>query len=617
MEAGIDLFAATTVEAVAVEAPPTVDEAKHVREQSGSHANRLTESHDAANDVLKVGNLDDSFDEADPAVPPPILEFATGGVDDQAPADADMVAEVWAWMKDNVHWYAISFAVHIAVFAALVFLLGRLQSWESDDGTTFQPVDAAVLNAKAVHPLDISGGTPEDPSELNASVLRMPEIHSAPAEHNDDSPLFEKQGGGRPSDSAAPDLGGHGGFDVRAHGPGAIVSGNGGLGSEHGMSDRLGSGGAGDGFGGRGKGNRQRLLGPLGGTKNTEAAVAAALNWFYRHRNPNGSWSLSRFASHCAGNPCTAPGTADSDTAATALALLPFLGAGETHKSKGPYQDSVKQALFFLMRRQMANGDLSAGSGNQMYAHALGTLALCEAYGMTKDQKVGDAAQKAIFFIEAAQNRATGGWRYVPGDPTGGDTSVLGWQMMALRSAQLAGLAVNTLTMENAKRWLNSVSKGSMHGLFAYQPYKNETPTMTAIGMLSWQYLGMRQDDPAMNEGKHFLLQHLPDNAERNTYYWYYATQAMHNMVGPSWDTWNRKMRRVLVDSQCREGCASGSWDPAMPTQDSWSEQGGRIVTTSFSTLTLEVYYRYLPLYNLHSSASDPPPAIVPDTEVP
>jgi hypothetical protein len=189
--------------------------------------------------------------------------------------------------------------------------------------------------------------------------------------------------------------------------------------------------------------------------------------------------------------------------------------------------------------------------------------------------------------------------------------------MMALRSAQLAGLAVNTLTMENAKRWLNSVSKGSMHGLFAYQPYKNETPTMTAIGMLSWQYLGMRQDDPAMTESKHYLLQHLPDNGERSTYYWYYATQAMHNMTGPSWDTWNRKMRRVLVESQCREGCASGSWDPLMPTQDSWSEQGGRIVTTSFSTLTLEVYYRYLPLYNLHSSASDPPPAVVPDTEPP
>ena len=85
---------------------------------------------------------------------------------------------------------------------------------------------------------------------------------------------------------------------------------------------------------------------------------------------------------------------------------------------------------------------------------------------------------------------------------------------------------------------------------------------MTAIGMLSWQYLGMRPDDPAMVEGKYYLLQHLPDNGERSTYYWYYGTQAMHNLIGHEWDAWNRKMRKALVETQCREGCAAGSWDP-------------------------------------------------------
>ncbi len=341
-----------------------------------------------------------------------------------------------------------------------------------------------------------------------------------------------------------------------------------------------------------------------------------ALHWFFRHRNTNGSWSLARFASHCTGpNPCSGPGSAESDSAATALALLPFLGAGETHTGKGPYRDTVRQGLYWLKGRQNASGDLSGGSSHQMYAHALATLAMCEAYGMTKDPKIGDAAQRGVNFIQMAQNRATGGWRYVPGDPTGGDTSVLGWQMMALRSAQLAGLSVNTLTMENAKKWLEVVAKGSQHGLYSYQPFKEATPTMTAIGMLSWQYLGMRADSPTMVEGKRYLMENLPDNRLRNTYYWYYATQVLHNFLDPNWDKWNRSMRRALLESQCREGCAAGSWDPEVPTLDAWSEQGGRVVTTAFSTLSLEVYYRYMPIYNLRSGRHDESPAEIQPAE--
>ena len=76
-----------------------------------------------------------------------------------------------------------------------------------------------------------------------------------------------------------------------------------------------------------------------------------------------------------------------------------------------------------------------------MYAHALATMALCEAFGMTGDQRVGAAAQAAVDFIAAAQNRQTGGWRYHPGEE--GDTSVMGWQIMALKSARLAGLKVD------------------------------------------------------------------------------------------------------------------------------------------------------------------------------
>ena len=73
----------------------------------------------------------------------------------------------------------------------------------------------------------------------------------------------------------------------------------------------------------------------------------------------------------------------------------------------------------------------------------------------------------------------------------------------------------------------------------------------------------------------------------------------MHNQPGPAWDKWNRKVRTVLIETQCKQGCATGSWDPLTPVEDHWGALSGRLMMTSLSALTLEVYYRYLPLYTL------------------
>ena len=114
-----------------------------------------------------------------------------------------------------------------------------------------------------------------------------------------------------------------------------------------------------------------------------------------------------------------------------------------------------------------------------------------------------------------------------------------------------------------------------------------------------------------MLEGKEYLRAHPPensDNAIRDTYYWYYATQVMLNLGGPEWYQWNRVMRRVLIQTQCQDGCAAGSWDPERPAPDIWGMKGRTVVTTTLSTLTLEVYYRYLPLYRMHGGGEGHPP---------
>ncbi len=109
-------------------------------------------------------------------------------------------------------------------------------------------------------------------------------------------------------------------------------------------------------------------------------------------------------------------------------------------------------------------------------------------------------------------------------------------------------------------------------------------------------------------------MDNQPDTSGRNIYYWYYATQVMHNQPGPAWDAWNRKMRHTLIDTQCRSGgCAAGSWDPNEPQVDAWGPDGGRLMMTSLSALTLEVYYRYLPLYKLDSQALDSVPERLPE----
>ena len=53
-------------------------------------------------------------------------------------------------------------------------------------------------------------------------------------------------------------------------------------------------------------------------------------------------------------------------------------------------------------------------------------------------------------------------------------------------------------------------------------------------------------------------------------------------------------MRRVMIDSQNKEGFRGRSWDPDKRTADAWHDQGGRIMVTSLCCLSLEVYYRYL-----------------------
>jgi hypothetical protein len=225
-----------------------------------------------------------------------------------------------------------------------------------------------------------------------------------------------------------------------------------------------------------------------------------------------------------------------------------------------------------------------------MYAHGQGAIVLCEAFLLTGDEAFRVPAQKAIDFIVAAQH-PRGGWRYAPGQA--GDTSVLGWQLMALQSARAANLSVPAATLELAGQYLDSVQHEGW-ALYAYRPNQSPTHVMTGEALLCRIYLGWTMQTPGLREGVEYLVEdHPPDVNHPNLYYWYYATQTLHHVGGPAWETWNRRMREILVETQKRRGHAAGSWDPVGPH----AQAGGRIYATSFAICSLEVYYRHLPIF--------------------
>ncbi len=342
---------------------------------------------------------------------------------------------------------------------------------------------------------------------------------------------------------------------------------------------------------GRAAGNREALVLSEGGNKFSEEAVALGLKWLARHQHPDGHWSLDEFhhVGNCNGQ-CKNSG-GQSDTAATALALLPFLGAGQTQLS-GDYTEVVGKALRWLVRAQESNGDLRGPGLGQMYAHGQAAMALCESYALTRDSFLREPAQLAINFIVKAQH-SEGGWRYQPGQS--GDTSVLGWQIMALRSAQMAYLDVPDETFKRATNYLEQAQTDDYGSRYSYVPGRpTATPSMTAEALLCRQYAGWHADEPGLSRGVDFLMrEHPPDQGRADIYYWYYGTQVMHHIGGRPWALWNAAVRDMMIDSQHKQGHQAGSWDPV----GRHTATGGRVYMTALSICILEVYYRHLPLY--------------------
>jgi len=365
-----------------------------------------------------------------------------------------------------------------------------------------------------------------------------------------------------------------------------------------GMMDGL----TGSGLSGRSVEARGKHLRQAGGTDASEAAVALALQWFSKHQRADGGWSFDHRGGKCQGR-CKNHGTLETARiGATAMGLLPFLGAGQTHQ-EGKYQEQVRRGLYFLVRSMTVEqgqlGKLWEPGGN-MYSHGLATITLCEAYGMTQDEDLMGPAQMALNYLMWAQYSTDGGWRY-SADPAieRGDTSVVGWALMGLKSGDMAYLTVSEESFRGASYFLDSVQAngGTTYGYT--DPGGSASSATTAIGLLCRMYLGWDRDNKALQQGVKALGEHGP--AETNLYYNYYATQVLRHYGGDIWEKWNEQMREHLIVTQSKRGHPAGSWH--LPGGHAGS--GGRHYCTSMATMILEVYYRHLPIFRSQATADD------------
>ncbi|MEE9369684.1 MAG: prenyltransferase/squalene oxidase repeat-containing protein [Pontiella sp.] len=364
---------------------------------------------------------------------------------------------------------------------------------------------------------------------------------------------------------------------------------------------------------GRSAAGRKKLLREFGGRYGGQAekAVLKGLDWLQSVQVKNGSWGVSKSTSM----------TAKQERARlTGLALLSYLAHGETPQSE-KYGETVQRAIQFLLSEQDAKTGCfcpfskTTGSHDDIgvYGHAIATYALTEAFALTHAPFLKQPVESAIQVIVKGQ-QSGGGWDHRYQHEKWSDLSVSGWQVQALKAAQIAEMQVEGVNQALGKSVSFSQGMHAGEGKFYYRK-GNKTPNgdldyMTGVAVLCMQLAGSNRVDE-VKSGLNYLQQVECSNWEEGwaktgknksfniAYEWYYNTQAIFQKGGSKWSSWNKKFAPMLIEAQD----ASGAWKPLSEADEEISKD--IIYTTSFCTLSLQVYYRILPSFKKAGGAEE------------
>jgi hypothetical protein len=345
------------------------------------------------------------------------------------------------------------------------------------------------------------------------------------------------------------------------------------------------------------------------------SSVDAALRWFKRHQSPNGMWDVDQYQANCSDGVLKCePGVdqaGNGDVACTAYAVMCFLGAGHDHMTPGKYRETVTKALDWLVAQQNAEGVF----GERNYEHAIATQALAEAMGLSNDSRLRAPTQKAVDVILArqavdpqAKDKAYAGlgWDYVKPNAARNDTSVTGWNVMALKSALGAGLQVGN-SMQGAKNWLERTWKAANPDWKRLDPYqgmsvfpytfdattdKVEKEHLSCVGALCAVYLGHHQGDVMLETMANSIMKNdYPTAWPTNTYFLYYNSLAIFQIGGERWEKWADPVAKLISNAQrTDDSCYNGSWDFAGTKFH--GHDTGRLLSTAYACLSQEVIWR-------------------------
>jgi hypothetical protein len=281
----------------------------------------------------------------------------------------------------------------------------------------------------------------------------------------------------------------------------------------------------------------------------------------------------------------------------------------------GPYKDNVKRGVIWLKDQQAESGLFGNESGRAfMYNHALAALAMVEAYGLSEYRTLQRYAQASVDYICKARNPYKV-WRYYPHDGDN-DTSVTGWMVFVLSSADYFELTLDKDALKYSSAWFEEVTdpatgqagytkrgEGSSRELGMAEKFPaSKTEAMTAVGLLCRIFLRQMElgkenkidkPEPVWIAAADTMLKKPPtwnpNDGSIDMYYWYYGSYAMFQMGANHWKQWKTALEDALIKTQRKEGSAKGSWDPI----EAWGHEGGRVYSTAIGVLCLEVYYRY------------------------
>lgn len=305
-------------------------------------------------------------------------------------------------------------------------------------------------------------------------------------------------------------------------------------------------------------------------------------------------------------------------TVMTALSVLSMAAVGHQPTDKTLEGVAMRKGIDYLLRadRQRNDGYFGNTDSSRMYGHGIITLSLCEMLGMgvdaSQDKLLRERCQKSIELILRSQRvkkhspRFEGGWRYTP-ESGDSDLSVTIWQLMSLRSAKNAGLAVPKDAIDRAVEYLKASYKSErdangrpkdLKSGFAYQPGGSPEFATTSAGLLALQVCG-EYNAPEVIGASDWLLDMAEGDGKRKHriqysqrwffYGLYYFSQGMQKRGGSYAQEAKNIVEKMLLNNQL----ADGSWISG----DGQERNAGRVYSTALGILCLAVKYHYLPIY--------------------